>query len=166
MLGLKNRKYILNFGICMLVFLLALLLLFHDNKHQTRASYDNIATSPTKGLKILGQPSVDQKSLILFLYKNNCKYCKKIEKPVVQEIQKLRGENNKPPFLVLNLNSISPRQKVMLSKNILDLAPNQRLLTPTFALIKSKGNGYWQTLKLYSGTDLARIKKVIGDNND
>lgn len=67
---------------------------------------------------------------------------------------------------MLNLNSVSPRQKVMLSKNILDLAPNQRLLTPTFALIKSKGNGYWQTLKLYSGTDLVRIKKVIGDNND
>lgn len=148
----------------MLVFLLALLLLFHDNKHQTRASYDTIATSPTKVSKILSQPSVDQKSLILVLYKNDCKYCKKIEKPVVQEIQKLRGENNKPPFLVLNLNSVSPRQKVMLSKNILDLAPNQRLLTPTFAIIKNKGGGQWQVTRIYSGTDLSKIKNIIGDS--
>lgn len=159
----SSRLYLLYFGMGLLLLLL-LSLLFPGNKQRTSSTYSSIATAPTKVFQVLNKPSVDQKALILVLYKNDCKYCKKIEKPVVQKIQKVKGEKNIPPFLVLNLNKCSRQQKTKLSQKILDLAPNQRLLTPTFAIIKNKGGGQWQVTKIYSGTDLSKIKNIIGDS--
>lgn len=159
----SSRLYLLYFGMGLLLLLL-LSLLFPGNKQHTSSTYSSIATAPTKAFQVLNKPSGDQKTLMFILYKDDCPYCQKIEKPVVDKIQKAKGEKNISPFLVLNLNKCSRQQKTKLSQKILDLAPNQRLLTPTFAIIKNKGGGQWQVTKIYSGTDLSKIKNIIGDS--
>ncbi|MCT0449978.1 hypothetical protein [Lactococcus lactis] len=145
-------------GIGLLLLVIGIFIIFqvfpkHDYK------YSSIDSPPKEAMSKL--ESGNQKDLTLVLYRDDCKYCQKVEKPLVKKISGLKKESRKN-VVVLNVNEMSTNELKSL-KNMIPaiLVEGDKIPTPLVANLKLKSKNEITVLSKSETGELSEISNLI-----
>lgn len=154
---LTARKSV-RIGIGLLLLVIGIFIIFqvfpkHDYK------YSSIDSPPKEAMSKL--ESGNQKDLTLVLYRDDCKYCQKVEKPLVKKISGLKKESRKN-VVVLNVNEMSTNELKSL-KNMIPaiLVEGDKIPTPLVANLKLKSKNEITVLSKSETGELSEISNLI-----
>ncbi|GAA3266808.1 hypothetical protein LMG8520_2087 [Lactococcus lactis subsp. lactis] len=154
---LTARKSV-RIGIGLLLLVVGIFIIFqvfpkHDYK------YSSIDSTPKEAMSKL--ESSNQKDLTLVLYRDDCKYCQKVEKPLVKKISGLKKELRKN-VVVMNVNEMSTNE-LKSFKNMIPaiLVEGDKIPTPLVANLKLKSKNEITVLSKSETGELSEISNLI-----